>query len=358
MFNKIKNTIIYMMLLLQSQTITASAPDIIPVAVIGSGCAGLAAAFVTSEEGFETVIFSGPIKGGDLNVKTEVGNWLGVKTSLGNDIMPNVIDTAQSYGAKIIHSNIHSVDFHSSPFKLVDSNGTTYYAHKVIIATGTTDRMLTTPGALENRAWLLYNYDIHNKHGVENYRASTKGKKVIVIGGGIDAMKKAAYAAFGGAKEVRLLVRGESLKMPPWRKRFLDIRQGVVKIEYHSNIQKIDKQNNMLQVTTNHGTYDADIVVVSIGRTPRSELFKQYVKTDANGFIVIDSKTHATSVAGIYACGDVTDSSGPQPQALIAVGNGMAAGYSVVEELLKMNLPQKDVFFTKIRSSVKGILSK
>ncbi|MGB0935480.1 MAG: EamA family transporter, partial [Alphaproteobacteria bacterium] len=71
--------------------------DVIPVVVIGSGCAGLSAAYVTAEYGNETVIFAGPIKGGDLNAKTEVGNWMGIDTTMGEEIISDVMEQIEDF---------------------------------------------------------------------------------------------------------------------------------------------------------------------------------------------------------------------------------------------------------------------
>lgn len=349
MFRIISYTVLVLSLLFGSNN-SIEAQEVLPVAIIGSGCAGLSAAHTISEYGFRTVIFAGPIKGGDLNTKTVVGNWLGLKTSMGDEIMPKLIDQALSYGAEIIPSTIESVDFSVLPFKLTDSNGHTYLAHKVVIATGTTERLLSIPGAKENRNRIFYSWDIQKN--LDAYQSKTKGGKAAVIGGGVDAMKKAIYAYQGGAKEIRLFVRSETLKMPGWRKSFLE-KKGI-KVSYAQTIRKIESLDNdqLRLIFQNNDNYDVDLVVVSIGRVPRSTIFKNELKTNETGFIMVDAKSLATSVPGVYACGDVTDASGLQPQALIAVGNGMVAGYSVVEELMQLGTPQSDVFFKKFRSEI------
>ncbi len=157
-------------------------------------------------------------------------------------------------------------------------------------------------------------------------------------------MKKAFYAARAGAHEVHIFVRGEKMKLPPWRESFLNKKSSSIKVSYGREVEKVERLNDTkVRLHFKEGeSYDADLVVTSIGRTPRTEIFKPFVKTNEKGFIVINAKTQETSVPGVCACGDVTDASGPDPQALIAVGNGMIAGYTVVEELIKEGITLND----------------
>ena len=313
-----------------------TAEKVIPVVIIGSGCAGLSAGHVTSEYGYETIVFSGPFKGGDLNAQTVVGNWLGILAAYGSKIMGEVL--GQTTGrVQLIDAEIVSADLLSSPFKLKDSKGKNYLAHRVVIATGTTDKTLNIPGIKNNRK-IFYNWDIHKDRPA--FQKLVKDKNVAVIGGGIDAMKKTHYTAQGQASHIKLFVRSDRVKVPCWRKRVME-REGI-DISYGNAVKKIEDRGAYARLTNEKGeTFDADIIVMSIGRTPRNKLFKDQVKINEKGFIVVDAKTQKTSIPGVYACGDVTDASGPQPQALIAVGNGMIAGYTLIEDLLLAGVQKK-----------------
>ena len=349
-----KKVLLVLSVISMFSSILKASDGIIPVAIIGSGCAGLSAAYVAGEYGFKPVVFAGPQKGGDLNVRTEVGNWMGIGFAFGNQIMPDVYKKATKQGAQMIHSTITQVDFSKAPFKLVDSKGKTYHAHKVIIATGTKDRIWTVPGAAQNRDKILNNWDIHKDFS--DYKAKSKRAYVAIIGGGVDAMKKAFYAARAGAREVHIFVRGKRLRITPLRARFLQKMSGFIKITYGKEVSKVERLgDNKVRLYFKSGeTYGANLVVTSIGRTPRVEAFKPFVKTNEKGFIVINAKTQETSTPGVYACGDVTDASGPDPQALIAVGNGMIAGYTVVEELIKEGVTLNDSVTVRDTGSKKG----
>lgn len=314
--------------------------ETIDVAIIGGGCAGLSAAMVTSEHGFNTIVFNGPIPGGDLNVKTEVGNWPGVKFSWGNNLIPNLIKQANKFGTKILNEDVLKIDFSKKPFLLTTNLGNEYKVKKVLIATGTKERLLDVPGAAENRAKLLYNSDIHKD--LDGYHKQAKDQKVAIIGGGVDAMKKTFYALKGGAAEVHMFVRGTQLNLPPWRKKFIDRKSDVIKIHFNHDVSKIEslgeKTIRLHFKNESLSSFDAGLVVVSAGRVPRSDLFKGHLDLDQKGLIKVTQSTQQTSVDGVYAAGDVTNVSGPQPQAGIAAGDGMRGGYAIVDALISESM--------------------
>lgn len=328
--------ILAMSLSILTGTVFAESPKVIPVAVIGSGCAGLSAAYVTGEEGIETVVFEGPKLGGDLNVKTIVGNWMAVSTKYGNKIMPDVIDKAKKYGARFVGTGIVSVDFSKVPYVLVDSKGDRYLANKVVIATGTKEKTWDVPGTQECKDNIYHNSNVYDDYS--KFKKDMRGKSVAIVGGAVDAMKKAAYAYMAGAKEVRIFVRGDRLRLPEWRQKYLDKLSAKVSIQHEQTVEKVNSlaDGKVRLCFHNGGTYDADKVIVSIGRESRSEVFKPYLETNKRGQIVVNGKTLKTSVPGVYACGDVTDAVGPEPQAMIAAGQGMMAGYMIVQDIKKV----------------------
>ncbi|UNM06703.1 MAG: NAD(P)/FAD-dependent oxidoreductase [Holosporaceae bacterium] len=133
---------------------------------------------------------------------------------------------------------------------------------------------------------------------------------------------------------MRIFTRSETLRLPPWRQKF--IKRSKIQPVYKHSLEKVEGIGKKLGLYFEGGkTEEADIVVISMGRIPNSNLFRRKVKMDQKGFIIVDAKTQKTSVPNVYACGDVTDASGPQPQAMIAAGNGMIAGYTIVEDFLK-----------------------
>jgi thioredoxin reductase (NADPH) len=323
--------------LLFAKNIHAEQSNIIPVACIGSGCAALSLAMVTTEYGYKTVLFAGPQQGGDLNVKTEVGNWPGISFSFGNRIIPTLEQQAKKFGGEIIHETITAVDFSSKPYKLTSSSNQVYLAENVVIATGTRSRYLTIPGAKENRQHIFYNEDVHKNK--QRFEQLVNGKKVAIMGGGIDAMKKAVYASKGKASKITMLVRANKLNLPPWRKRYLDKSQSI-DIKYNVELSHISKINSGIRLHFIDKSFvDVDYLIVSIGRVARTELFSSKLELNDKKQIIVNPMNFQTNISDVYAVGDVTNISGPQPQAGIAAGDGMKAGYMLVEKLQKQNHP-------------------
>jgi thioredoxin reductase (NADPH) len=308
--------------------------DDIDVAIIGGGCAGLSAASVTSEYGLKTILFEGPVYGGDLNAKTEVGNWPGIKFAYGNQIIPTLRSQAQKWGAQINNESVAAIDFESSPFTLTTTTGQRIKAKKIIISTGTKERQFDLPELADYKDFILYNSDIHGD--LSHFSKRMDSKKVAVIGSGIDAMKKSIMAVKNGAEEVHIFARGKKLNLPPWREKYLNNQSNKVKIHFECTLARLEKaENQKIRLHFENekiSSYDADIIIGAIGRIPRNDLFINKLDLDNQGRIKVQH-TQETSIKGVFACGDVTDIAGPNPQAAIAAGDGMRAGYNVVESL-------------------------
>ncbi len=320
---------------------SAIGATVVDVAIIGSGCGGLGAANITAEFGYNTLVFSGPYRGGDLNVDTVVGNWLGIKTTKGDKIIPIVEKNATKFGAKIIDAEIASVDFSKSPLQLIDRSGAVYQAKKIVIATGTKDRLVQA-NIPNPKGRIYYNWDVHSD--LSKFKDQVAGKDVSIIGGGVDAMKKSFYAIRSRAEKVNIYTRSNRMRTPSWRTSLIS-RMPNAHIYYNYPLKKIEGNGQKLRLHFENGeSKETDIAIISVGRVPNTSLFKNKLKIDSKGFIVVDAKTQKTSLPHVFACGDVTDASGPQPQAMIAAGNGMIAGFSVVEELLKEGVaPQNNL---------------
>ncbi|UNM06704.1 MAG: hypothetical protein H6925_03350 [Holosporaceae bacterium] len=99
--------------------LSAISASIIDVAIIGSGCSGLSAAYVTSEFGYKTHVFSGPHKGGDLNVNTIVGNWMGIETTTGNEIIPIIEESVADNEGKLCAQKLHRLTLPKAPCNLL-----------------------------------------------------------------------------------------------------------------------------------------------------------------------------------------------------------------------------------------------
>ena len=191
-------------------------PKQIDVAIIGSGCAGLGAALVVSEYSDSTYIFSGPYKGGSLNVKTIVGNWPGISKSYGDKIMETFLDQVESRKAKFLPETIVRCDFSKRPFLLESSLGSKYLAKSVLITTGTKEKPFEATNIEKYKENGIWTNDYLFAHFSQIFEG-VKGKNVVVVGGGEDAMKKAVYAIRAGAEKVYIIVRSDHMKISKLR---------------------------------------------------------------------------------------------------------------------------------------------
>lgn len=303
--------------------------NILPVAVIGSGCAGLPAAMVGAQDTQHTVVFQGEKKGGALNVNTPIGNWPSTKRARGDNLMPDMIEQTMSWGAILCPKSIVAVDFSSWPFKLSTHDGQIVHALSVVIATGTSNRPLNVPGA---REYLGKERGIVQKLERNDINIF-KNKRVVIVGSGDDAMFK-AYHISKRAGHVTILVRGNKIRALGWR------HHGIVKranrknsnitIQFQTQIKKITGNGQKVtHVELDNGSIiEADYVVASIGRIPNNQLFKQQIKLDDKGYIVLKDSTQATSIPGVFAAGDIAGKN--YGQGAIASGDGMKAGYDCI----------------------------
>lgn len=310
--------------------------NIIPIAVIGSGPAGLSAALYGSRENIYTVVFNGPQPGGQLTTTSYVENWPGTEKSLGSNLMSRAQKQAEHFGAQIVYDSIERVDLSSWPFTLYTEEGKILKALTIVIATGANSRKLGVSGE-----------DTYSGgKGVTSCAVCDapyfKDKKVVVVGGGDSAVEEAIILA-SFAKEVTILVRGEKMRAAPAM--FQRLSQYTnIKILYNSSIGQIT--GNSEEVTgIDLVTKDAstgkqtttqmaiDGVFLAVGHIPNSAMFKDSLAIDELGYIILPTRSQQASLEGIYAAGDVSDPH--YKQAGVASGDGIKAGMDAIEFLRK-----------------------
>jgi thioredoxin reductase (NADPH) len=180
--------------------------NIAPIAIIGSGPAGLSAALYGSRAAIYTVLFQGPKPGGQLTETTYVENWPGTKRLLGTELIDQNKAQAEKFGAIIVNDTIECVDFSTWPFRLQTSEGHEINALSVIIATGASPKLLNVPGEKEYWAYGISSCAVCDAPFYKN-------KNVVVVGGGDSAIEEATYIA-SYANKVTLMAR-EKLRAAP-----------------------------------------------------------------------------------------------------------------------------------------------
>lgn len=307
-------------------TITVPAGDqsVIPLAIIGSGPAGLSAALYGARAKIHTVVFEGPQPGGQLTTTSLIENWPGVGSILGKKVIEVAREQAASFGALFSTEEIVSIDTKTYPYTLHTSSGTTLSAFTIILATGASPKRLNVPG--EDEYW---------GKGVTSCAVCDapffKDKNVVVVGGG-DSAAEEALQLVPFAKNITLLVRGDSMRASAiMQARLKDYPQ--IAVRYNSAIATISGDGlHVTGITLGDGTSMAiDGVFLAIGHTPNINLLKNSVTITPQDLIALQPGTQKTSLPGIFAAGDVTD--GRYRQAGVASGDGIKAGLDALEFL-------------------------
>ncbi|MHB0996811.1 MAG: thioredoxin-disulfide reductase [Elusimicrobiales bacterium] len=295
-------------------------PNILDIAVIGSGPAGFTAAIYAVRGGASTALFGGMAPGGQLLQTMEIENYPGfVDPVVGADLMQKMMKQTQRLGAAVLQESIVSADLSASPFRLKASNGQEYAARAVIIATGAQARWLGLPSE-----------EKYKGKGVSGCATCDgfffRGKDVAVIGGGDSAAEDALFLT-KFANKVYLVHRRDKLRASF---RLVEKLKANPKVEivYDHVPEEFAGDPKLSAVTLKNvktgekRSLPVTGAFIAIGHTPATELVKGQVKLTEDGYIAADDRT-ATSVPGVYAAGDVMDTR--YKQAIVAAGAGCKA---------------------------------
>lgn len=294
--------------------------------ILGSGPAGYSSAVYAARANLHPVIITGLQVGGQLTTTTEIDNWPGGKEGLtGGELMDNMKEHAERFGTQLIYDHIHTADLQNRPFTLTGDNGT-YTCDALIIATGATAQYL----GLDSETAFM-------GRGVSACATCDgffyKNQKVVVIGGGNTAVEEALYLS-NIASHVTLIHRRDSLRAEKIMQDqlFEKVKNGNITIEWNSSVTEVvgDEMGVTGVIIQNtDGTtkqIDAMGMFVAIGHKPNTALFDGQLAMK-DGYITVksglDGNATATSVDGVFACGDVADHI--YRQAITSAGTGCMA---------------------------------
>ena len=293
------------------------------VVIIGGGPSGYTAGIYCSRAGYDTLILSGLLPGGQLVNTTEVENYPGFeKGIMGPDLMIEMRKQTQRMGTTIIDDEVVNVDFRHKPFKVLTASEE-YEGRAVIIATGANPRKLGLPGE-----------QTFAGKGV-SYCATCDGpffrnQELIVVGGGDSAVEEATFLT-KFATTVHLVHRRESLRASKIMQERAE-KNNKIKFHWDSAVTDIKGDQKMRQAvlknikTGEEKTLEVAGLFVAIGHEPNTKLFKNQIDLDGEGYIVLKNRTH-TNIEGVFAAGDVHDRN--YRQAITASGFGCMAAIDV-----------------------------
>ena len=290
--------------------------------IVGSGPAGYTAGVYAARAQLDPVLYEGSVTaGGALMNTTEVENFPGFKDGImGPDLMDQMRKQASRFGAQLVTDDITEMKLDSDVKVLVDGSGNTIKARAVILAMGSAYKEI----GLKNEKRL-------SGRGV-SWCATCDGfffkeQVIAVVGGGDSAMEEANFLT-KFAKKVVLIHRRDQLRAS---KIMIERAKANPKIEFLLNTEVIDVLGEdkvtglKLKNTVTGQESDGDFtgLFVAIGHLPRSELVVGQVRTNAEGYVLVESGSTKTNLSGVFASGDLVDFT--YRQAITAAGSGCQA---------------------------------
>ena len=295
--------------------------------ILGSGPAGYTAAVYAARANLKPVLITGMQPGGQLTTTTEVDNWPGdIEGLQGPALMERMQKHAERFDTQIIFDHIVKADLAQAPFVL-QGDSVTYTCDALIIATGASALYL----GLESET-------AYQGRGVSACATCDgffyRNKAVCVIGGGNTAVEEALYLS-NLAASVTLIHRRDSLRAEKilQDKLFEKTRNGNINIIWNSTLDEVKGDDRKVTgavirnlLTDSKEELPVDGVFIAIGHTPNTTLFKDQLAMK-DGYITIKSGLEgmatATSIPGVFACGDVADH--VYRQAITSAGFGCMA---------------------------------
>ncbi len=299
--------------------------------IVGGGPAGYTAAIYASRADLSPVLYEGLQPGGQLTTTTDIENYPGFENGIsGQQLVDTMKAQAVRLGTDMRNGTITSADLSSRPFKIVVDGDKEIEAETLIIATGATAKYLGLESEIKYRGM-----------GVSACATCDgffyRKKIVAVVGGGDTACEEATYLA-GICKKVYMIVRRDVLRASEAMQERVRNTENI-EILWNCNTQEVlgDEYGvtgaRLLRKDGEVFDIAVDGFFLAIGHHPNSDLFREWIEVDKEGYIVTDGKTSKTNVPGVFAAGDVQDPL--YRQAITAAASGCRAALDA-EKFLKM----------------------
>lgn len=313
--------------------------------IIGTGPAGYTAAIYASRANLSPLVFEGVQPGGQLTITTEVENFPGFREGVqGPGLMDEMREQALRFGTTIQSETVIKVELGSRPFHITTDKGL-YTSDALIIATGASARWM---GIGKDEALSRSGGGVSACATCDGF--FFRGKEIAVVGGGDTAVEEAIFLSRFASK-VTLIHRRDQLRASKamqerifanpkiafaWNKVVSDIQTRFQELPDGSKVEKICALK--LQDTANGDFSELPVegLFVAIGHKPNTELFHGQLPTDDAGYLIVEKGSSRTSIAGVFAAGDVQDH--VYRQAITAAGSGCMAAIDAERWLLEQGL--------------------
>ena len=291
------------------------------ITIIGTGPAGLTAAIYAARANLQPLCLEGEQPGGQLTITSDVENYPGFAEGvMGPELMEKFRKQAERFGTRFLTGNLVRADLSSRPFKLELSGGETIQTQTLVIATGASAK------------WI----GLHNETRLRGKGVSAcatcdgfffRNQDIAVVGGGDTAMEEATFLT-RFAKSVTVIHRRDKLRAS---KIMQDkaTRNPKIKFLWDSAVEDVLGDNTVTGLKVRNLKTDRldDMPVtglfLAIGHEPNTKAFRDQLRCDANGYLIVDPGTTRTSVPGVFASGDCADHI--YRQAVTAAGTGCMA---------------------------------
>ena len=298
--------------------------------IIGGGPAGYTAAIYASRAGLAPVLYEGPEPGGQLTTTTRVENYPGFAKGVDSlELTGAIREQAIGVGADVRRGIVTGADLSERPFRIEIDGAPAVEAEALIIATGATAKYLGLPSERKFRGM-----------GVSACATCDgffyRKKDVAVVGGGDTACEEATYLA-GLCRKVYMIVRRDVFRASLAMQKRVSATPNIEVLWNCNTREVLGDANGVTGVRIERKDGEVfDIQVdgffLAIGHHPNSDLFKEWVDVDGDGYIVTDGRSSHTNVEGVFAAGDVQDPH--YRQAITAAASGCRAALDA-EKFLK-----------------------
>jgi len=301
--------------------------------IIGGGPAGYTAAIYAARANLSPVLYEGIQPGGQLTQTTDVENFPGYPNGIGGfEMMEDIKNQALRFEADIRNGEVTKVDFSKRPFMVEIDGKEQIFAETIIIATGASAKYL----GLEDEKK-------YNGKGVSACATCDgffyRKKRVAVVGGGDTACEEAIYLA-GLAQKVYLIVRKPFLRASKIMQERVFTTENIEVLFEHQTLglfgeSKVEGANLVFrkgEADEKNVQINIDGFFLAIGHHPNSEVFKPFIKTNEEGYIITEPFSQKTNIEGVFAAGDVADPH--YRQAVTAAASGCKAAIDA-ERFLK-----------------------